>query len=65
MGGTDRNTFGFPKSGVVVLGSEEFGISPEVLACCGTRLTIAMGGSKGSLNVSVAAGILLQRWFSV
>ena len=65
LGGTDINTFSFPKSGVVVLGSEEFGISPEVLSCCVTRLTIAMGGSKGSLNVSVAAGILLQRWFSV
>jgi len=28
-------------------------------------VSIPMGGSKGSLNVSVAAGILLQRWFSI
>lgn len=63
LGGTSINEFGFPESGVAVLGSEEFGISPEVLSCCGSRVSIPMGGAKGSLNVSVAAGILLQRWF--
>ena len=63
LGGTDINEFPFPKRGVAVLGSEEFGISPNVLKCCGSRITIPMGGAKGSLNVSVAAGILLQRWF--
>ena len=63
LGGTSINEFAFPSRGVAVLGSEEFGISPEVLSCCGSRVTIPMGGSKGSLNVSVAAGILLQRWF--
>ncbi|MBQ7508203.1 MAG: TrmH family RNA methyltransferase [Spirochaetales bacterium] len=63
LGGTSINEFAFPVRGVAVLGSEEFGISPNVLKCCGSRITIPMGGSKGSLNVSVAAGILLQRWF--
>ena len=63
LGGTSINEFAFPKRGVAVLGSEEFGISPEILSCCGSRDSIPMGGSKGSLNVSVAAGILLQRWF--
>ena len=63
LGGTFINEFAFPKQGVAVLGSEEFGISPEILSCCGSRVSIPMGGSKGSLNVSVAAGILLQRWF--
>ena len=63
LGGTSINEFSFPPRGVAVLGSEEFGISPAVLSCCGSRITIPMGGAKGSLNVSVAAGILLQRWF--
>lgn len=63
LGGTSINEFAFPERGVAVLGSEEFGISPAVLSCCASRVTIPMGGSKGSLNVSVAAGILLQRWF--
>ena len=63
LGGTSINEFAFPERGVAVLGSEEFGISPAVLSCCASRVTIPMGGTKGSLNVSVAAGILLQRWF--
>ena len=63
LGGVSINEFSFPKRGAAVLGSEEFGISPEVLSCCGSRVSIPMGGAKGSLNVSVAAGILLQRWF--
>ena len=63
LGGCDINAFDFPSKGVAVLGSEEFGISPAVLSCCGSRVSIPMGGAKGSLNVSVAAGILLQRWF--
>lgn len=64
VGGEDINTFSFPKRGVGILGSEEFGISPAVLACAGRRVSISLGGSKGSLNVSVAAGIFLQHWFS-
>lgn len=64
VGGEDINTFSFPKRGVGILGSEEFGISPAVLACAGRRVSIPLGGSKGSLNVSVAAGIFLQHWFS-
>lgn len=63
LGGVSINEFSFPSSGVAVLGSEEFGISPAVLSCCKSRVSIPMGGAKGSLNVSVAAGILLQRWF--
>ena len=63
LGGVSINDFVFPTDGVAVLGSEEFGISPEILSCCGSRISIPMGGAKGSLNVSVAAGILLQRWF--
>ena len=63
LGGVSINEFSFPSRGVAVLGSEEFGISPAVLSCCKSRVSIPMGGAKGSLNVSVAAGILLQRWF--
>ena len=63
LGGVSINEFSFPSRGVAVLGSEEFGISPAVLNCCKSRVSIPMGGAKGSLNVSVAAGILLQRWF--
>jgi 23S rRNA (guanosine2251-2'-O)-methyltransferase len=43
----------------LILGSEEDGISPEYLRFCESRLSIPMKGSTGSLNVSVAAGIVL------
>ena len=63
LGGEDINTYTFPSCGVAILGNEEFGISPALLKCCTDRITINTAGTKGSLNVSVAAGILLQRWF--
>ena len=44
---------------VLILGSEEDGVSPEYLKRCDLVVNIPMRGSIGSLNVSVAAGILL------
>lgn len=43
----------------LVLGNEVKGISPGVLALCDQALEIPMEGTKHSLNVSVAAGIVL------
>ena len=43
----------------VVMGSEEDGISPELLRLCDQRLRIPMSGQIQSLNVGVAAGIML------
>jgi len=64
LGGEDINTCEFPQTGAAVLGSEEFGISPEILKCCTRRVSIPLAGTKGSLNVAVAAGIFMQRWFA-
>lgn len=61
-GGEPLSGFSFPESGICVLGSEEDGVSPEVLAMCQSRVTIEQFGSKGSINVSVAAGILCYSW---
>ncbi|KUG06628.1 23S rRNA (guanosine(2251)-2'-O)-methyltransferase RlmB [Solirubrum puertoriconensis] len=44
---------------LVVMGSEEDGISPDLLELADARLRIPMIGQIGSLNVSVASGILL------
>lgn len=67
VGGTPVEEFDFPASGVVAVGSEELGISPEsrsrALQSCGL-VSIGTGGAKGSLNVSVAFGILIHRWVS-
>ena len=43
----------------LVMGSEENGISTELLAACDESVCIPMQGSTSSLNVSVACGIVL------
>lgn len=66
-GGTELDLFSFPPKGVAVIGSEELGVSPALLGACEAsmgRLTIAQAGTKGSLNVAVAAGIMMHGWFS-
>ena len=65
LGGKPLADFAFPKEGTVILGSEELGVSPEAatLAEKGAgRVSIPLLGVKGSLNVSVAFGILIQAW---
>lgn len=42
-----------------ILGNEVRGISPKLRAQCDTLIEIPMHGEKESLNVSVAAGIVL------
>lgn len=43
----------------IVMGAEDCGISPEILSIADTRAAIPMFGSIGSLNVSVAAGVMM------
>jgi len=44
---------------VMILGSEEKGISRELLGLSDVQVSIPITGAIGSLNVSVSAGILL------
>ncbi|MGX8678141.1 MAG: TrmH family RNA methyltransferase [Sphaerochaetaceae bacterium] len=64
LGGTPIGKLDFPSSGVGIVGSEEFGVSPALLKAASIRASIPLGGCKGSLNVSVATGIFLYSWFS-
>lgn len=43
----------------LVLGAEDTGISPDVIRQCNTFVSIPMFGNIESLNVSVAAGVLI------
>ncbi len=43
----------------IVLGAEDKGISPQVMSLCDNRVVIPEFGHINSLNVSVAAGIIL------
>ena len=65
LGGEEVNTFSFPRKGILILGSEEVGVSPECLKLADNsrgRATIPLYGWKGSLNVSVAYGIIMNLW---
>lgn len=62
LGGTPIERFDFPEEGILLLGSEELGLSPVLLAQADERLTIPMHGPKASLNVGVACGIALAAW---
>lgn len=44
---------------LLILGNEVEGVSPELLALADHHLEIPMYGQKGSLNVSIAAGIAM------
>ena len=43
----------------IVMGAEGEGIHPDLLAACDQQVRIPMTGEIGSLNVSVAAGVIL------
>ena len=64
-GGIDIKNFIFPRQGILIAGSEELGVSPRALAAADLslgRVSIASYGVKGSLNVSIAFGIVMQAW---
>ena len=64
-GGTAVDDFDFPDCGVMIVGSEELGVSPAALAIADAsagRVTIPTYGAKGSLNVAVAFGIVMRLW---
>jgi TrmH family RNA methyltransferase len=66
-GGELIDRFAFPEPGIMVIGSEELGVSPGLLSradASAGRVSIRTGGVKGSLNVSVASGIALHAWWS-
>ena len=64
-GGTPLDAFPFPARGILIAGSEELGVSPKALGVADAslgRVTIPTWGVKGSLNVAVAFGIVMQAW---
>jgi TrmH family RNA methyltransferase len=64
-GGIPLAEFPFPKKGIMIVGSEELGVSPQALALADAslgRVSIPTFGAKGSLNVSVAFGIAMQAY---
>lgn len=65
VGGDPIGRFAFPLPGVMVLGSEELGISSQALQYCRAgKVEIPLVGAKASLNVATAFGIAAFAWFS-
>jgi TrmH family RNA methyltransferase len=65
LGGTDVRGFTFPERGLVLVGGEELGLSPEALAWADSsagRVSLPLYGRKASLNVGVAFGVLAAAW---
>jgi TrmH RNA methyltransferase len=59
-----RPRAGNAKPAALVLGNEEHGLSPEVAAACTRLVTLPGSGRVESLNVSVAAAVLMWEWFA-
>ncbi len=60
MDGQDIITHKKIKEGIIIFGNESRGISAEVLRLADTKLSIPKKGKAESLNVAVAAGIVLS-----
>ncbi|MDR1126880.1 MAG: TrmH family RNA methyltransferase [Treponema sp.] len=64
-GGVPLEEFAFPQNGVMIIGSEELGVSPQSLARANTslgRASIPLFGAKASLNASTAFAIAMYTW---
>ena len=62
LNGENIHNYSFPKSGILLMGSEANGISDKLLPLLTHKLTIPRYGNTESLNVGIATGILLDNW---
>ncbi len=51
-----------PRGALLLFGAEGPGLSPEALAAADLRVAIAQFGSTRSINVGVAAGVVMHTW---
>jgi 23S rRNA (guanosine2251-2'-O)-methyltransferase len=58
---TNKTLYDIPydQPSVIIMGAEDTGISPDILAICNHKAKIPMMGQIQSLNVSVSTGIIL------
>jgi tRNA G18 (ribose-2'-O)-methylase SpoU len=58
--GTMLGNIGRPLRAAVLLGNEDAGLAPELVARCRRRVILPMAAGVDSLNVAVASGIVLH-----
>jgi TrmH family RNA methyltransferase len=61
LGGKDIAEIPFLKEGLIIIGNEAKGISPEVMELADVKITIPKKGKAESLNAAVATGIILSK----
>jgi len=62
MEGENIHKFDFPKNGILVMGNESNGISPEIKKWVTKKITIPAYSQTESLNVAISTAILLDNW---
>ena len=62
MTGGNAHKFDFPKTGILVMGNESNGISPEIEKLITSKVSIPSFGQTESLNVAIATAVLLDNW---
>lgn len=60
LNGQDISTMKKITEGIIVIGNESKGISPEIMGLATKKITIPQKGKAESLNAAVAAGIVLS-----
>lgn len=58
----DLRAASLPLNSILIFGSESAGLSGKMLAACTSTVQIPQLGSTRSINVGVAAGILMYEW---
>lgn len=64
LAGQDVTTMKKIKEGIIIIGNESKGISPEIMNLINIKITIPQKGKAESLNASIAAGIILSHLIS-
>ena len=65
VGGEERTELVFPNKLAIVFGTEATGCTDEMLSAADERVYLPLTGFADSLNLSVAAALVLQRLFSM
>lgn len=60
----DYQAASYPSPLLLLMGSEQHGLSPEAQALCDSMVRIPMVGRSDSLNLSVATGVILYEIFN-
>jgi TrmH family RNA methyltransferase len=60
----DYHSFQYPKQFVLLMGSERQGLAENYLALCSQVISIPMLGYNDSLNLAVAAGVVLYEIYN-